>query len=256
MSELLKNIWAVHCRAMTESMPGRGSGGIVPFVFQADDPWIHPDTCHPYRCFRDPVAQPFLGEASSAWICEALQGRERIFLSAMCLLNPASLCLVCGDREWYRVHHLGCLAAHDICRALVIASFPKKSWEKRWGLQTGIGVQHRYSNCGASLGVSVPLEQYRTWGKCENLLKDKNKCLSLAAPGIIPIKLYVYLYMHNALSNCFKTPSPHISGTGLAWSFCLQFMQRSVQAVWLQCSKQPAELQHPCLGWLPCHLTA
>lgn len=63
-------------------------------------------------------------------------------------------------------------------------------------------------NCGASLRVSVPLEQHRAQGKCENLLKDKNKCLSLAAPGM-PIKLYVYLYMYNSLSNGFKTVSLH-----------------------------------------------
>lgn len=35
---LLENISAVHCRAMTESMQGRGREGIDPFILQAEDP--------------------------------------------------------------------------------------------------------------------------------------------------------------------------------------------------------------------------
>lgn len=61
MSQLLQNIWSVHCRATSEIMPGRGRGGIVPFILQADDPWIHPDTCHPFRCFQRPCGSALPG---------------------------------------------------------------------------------------------------------------------------------------------------------------------------------------------------
>lgn len=61
MSQLLQNIWSVHCRATSEIMPGRGRGGIVPFILQADDPWIHPDPCHPFRCFQRPCGSALPG---------------------------------------------------------------------------------------------------------------------------------------------------------------------------------------------------
>lgn len=128
----------------------------------------------------------------------------------MCLQNPPFLCLVCGDMTW---NDTECISL-DVLQLMTPAGLcplppsqgnhGKKGGDGKLALECSRDTSTQAINCGTPLRFSVPLEQHRTQGKGENLLKDRNKCLSLAAPGIMLIKLYIYIYIC-IMSNCFKT---------------------------------------------------
>lgn len=179
-------------------------------ILQADDPWIHPDTCHPFRCFQRPC-----GSTLPGWslICMNLwspsgQREDILCLPRVCrtLLFSALFVVTWNNTECIILGVLQLMTPARLCPLSPSQrNRGKKGGDGKLALECSRDTSTPALNCGLPLRVSVPREQHRPQGKLENMAKDKNKCLSLDAPGIMLIKLYVYFYMHNALSKCFKT---------------------------------------------------
>lgn len=125
-------------------------------------------------------------------------------------------------------------------------SHGKKGGDGTLALKCSTGTSTVALNCLACVWVSVPLEQHRTEGKHKNLLKERNKCLSLDPPGIMLTVLCptasklgmpttAHLRHSSHLKMYITNAKDYAGSCGCNVVHSLQELQNKVDDVWAGC---------------------